>query len=190
MTYYAYGSWQEEEEEREEQKAASQNPGSEAPVGDSVMLRRHDSRTVPSSTNCIHCTRNYSDRTQQSFGLVMQMEFHGQAGIKCWIQYTEVTSLTEPSQLVCINNANLESKTKTQYSKNTRQIHLCSKHRSYIYRYVTHVYRLGNKVCTAIYLWLQVLKQRWGDNAGPAANIYTNSHNESRDRSVGIAANY
>ena len=42
MTHCAYGSLQEEEEDeeegREEQKAASQTAGSEAPVGDSVML--------------------------------------------------------------------------------------------------------------------------------------------------------
>lgn len=39
MTHYAYGSLQEEEVEgREKQKAASQTAGSEAPVGDSVML--------------------------------------------------------------------------------------------------------------------------------------------------------
>jgi len=46
MTHCAYGILQEEEEEeeedeeegREEQKAASQTAGSEAPVGDSVML--------------------------------------------------------------------------------------------------------------------------------------------------------
>jgi hypothetical protein len=57
----------------------------------------------------------------------MQLKFHGQAGIKFWIQSTEITSLTEPSQLVCINNANLENKTKTQYSKNMRHVQLCSK---------------------------------------------------------------
>jgi hypothetical protein len=28
---------------------------------------------------------------------VMEMEFHGQAGIKFWIQSIEITSLTEPS---------------------------------------------------------------------------------------------
>ena len=57
----------------------------------------------------------------------MKMEFNGQAGIKFWIQSTEITSLTEPPQLVRINNANLDSKTKSLYSNNTRYVQLCCK---------------------------------------------------------------
>jgi len=49
---------------------------------------------------------------------------------------------------------------------------------------------VGNKDCTAIYTRLQVLEQRWRDNADPAPNICTNFCKESSDRSVGIAVNY
>ena len=49
---------------------------------------------------------------------------------------------------------------------------------------------VGNKVSTAIYLWSQVLKQRWRNNAHPAPNICTNSCNESSGRLVGGAVNY
>lgn len=85
-THYAYGSLAEGREE--EQKAASQTAGSEAPDGNSVMLWWHGSRRASSST---HCISNYSDRTQQSFEWVMQIEFHGQGGIKFWIQSTDIT---------------------------------------------------------------------------------------------------
>ena len=98
---------------------------------------------------------------------------------------------TFPLLLLCLLYSNSSPHYNTSHTHKIRVLPSCSNAQIiYINRYVIHVYRVGNKVCTAIYLWLQVLKQRWGDNAGPAANICTNSRNESRDRSVGIAANY
>jgi len=55
------------------------------------------------------------------------------------------------------------------------KLQLSTRPTDYTYiRSETHWYRVGNKFCTAIYTRLEVLEQRWRDNADPAPNICTN----------------